>query len=107
MLSIFLMFEIFLVSSWDISHSQFGIPNQILVSRGYRDTATSFWDLPAQIETSVSRKVGRKLSYIFCICSSWLGLIILVYKFPLHKFHLQYNQILFNQLICEMPTEKS
>ena len=39
-LNIFLMFEIFLVSSWDIiSHSQFGIQNQILVSRGYRDTA--------------------------------------------------------------------
>ena len=39
MLNIFLMFEVFLVSSWDISHSQFGIQNQILVSRGYRDTA--------------------------------------------------------------------
>ena len=39
MLHIFLMFQIFLVSSWDISHSQFGIQNQILVSRGYRDTA--------------------------------------------------------------------
>ena len=33
------MFEIFLVSSWDISHSQFGIQSQILASRGYRDTA--------------------------------------------------------------------
>ena len=33
------MFEIFLVSSWDISHSQFGIQNQILSSCGYRDTA--------------------------------------------------------------------
>ena len=33
------MIKIFLVSSWDISHSQFGIQNQILVSRGYRDTA--------------------------------------------------------------------
>jgi hypothetical protein len=39
MFNIFLMFEIFLVSSWDISHSQFGIQNQILVSCGYRDTA--------------------------------------------------------------------
>jgi hypothetical protein len=37
-LNIFL-FEIFLVSSWDISHSQFGIQNQMLVSCGYRDTA--------------------------------------------------------------------
>jgi hypothetical protein len=37
--SILLMFEIFLVSSWDIRHSQFGIQNQILVSRGYQDTA--------------------------------------------------------------------
>jgi hypothetical protein len=33
------MFEIFLVSSWDTSHSQFGTQNQILVSCGYRDTA--------------------------------------------------------------------
>jgi hypothetical protein len=36
------MFEIFLVSSWDIhavSHSQFGIQSQILASCGYRDTA--------------------------------------------------------------------
>jgi hypothetical protein len=37
--SILLMFEIFLVSSWDIRHSQFGIQNQILVSREYQDTA--------------------------------------------------------------------
>ena len=28
------MFEIFLVSSWDISHSQFGNQSQILASRG-------------------------------------------------------------------------
>ena len=41
MLNIFLMFEVFLVSSWDISHSQFGIQNQILVSGGYQDTEIS------------------------------------------------------------------
>ena len=34
-LNIFLMFEIFLVSSWDINHSKFGIQTQILVSRQY------------------------------------------------------------------------
>ena len=36
-LNIFLMFEIFLLSSWDIHvrHSQFGIQNQILVSHVY------------------------------------------------------------------------
>ena len=39
LINIFLMFEVFLVSSWDISNSQFGIQNQILASRGYRDTA--------------------------------------------------------------------
>jgi hypothetical protein len=31
MFNIFLMFKIFLVSSWDISHWQFGIQNEILV----------------------------------------------------------------------------
>ena len=33
------MFEIFLVSSWDISHSQSVIQNQILASHEYRDIA--------------------------------------------------------------------
>ena len=33
------MFESFLVSSWDISHSQLAIQNQIIVSCGYGDTA--------------------------------------------------------------------
>jgi hypothetical protein len=58
-LNIFLMFEIFLVSSWDISHSQFGIQNQILVSRGYWDTANF-----------------RPCTYRICIfhSCSWLGL---------------------------------
>jgi hypothetical protein len=37
--NIFLMFEIFLVSSRDTSHLQFGIQNQIFGIRAYRDTA--------------------------------------------------------------------
>jgi hypothetical protein len=39
MLNIFLMFDILLVSSWDISYSQFGIQNQILASCRYWDTS--------------------------------------------------------------------
>jgi hypothetical protein len=62
-LNIFLMFEIFLVSSWDISHSQFGIQNQILTSRGYRDTANFRpWSLWGRDNTPNRHTFGKLLS---------------------------------------------
>ena len=48
------MFEIFLVSSWDISHSQFGNQSQILASHGYRDTVNFRpWLLGLKMVTNV------------------------------------------------------
>ncbi len=55
------MFEIYLVSSWDTSHSQFSIQNQILISPGYQET-TNFrpWTITLVMLINIFSKIVGK-----------------------------------------------